>query len=203
MLEEFLNGFAIFSKISPVVPVAAANGLILAFFALFLFLKNKRPYFYFGGAFVSLQCAFLYAAELPDAAVIFTAIDLALACLLSGVLRCFAKEKTARDEAPVREFVRSLDRKLKTPVPADTMRENSALSAPKFSSESDVKKSLSISHARSVIERLSYFDLSASDRNKINELEFALAGMEKEEVPLAAVNEKLSSLIRMLAKYGA
>ena len=119
------------------------------------------------------------------------------------MLRCFAKEKTARDEAPVREFVRSLDRKLKTPVPADTMRENSALSAPKFSSESDVKKSLSISHARSVIERLSYFDLSASDRNKINELEFALAGMEKEEVPLAAVNEKLSSLIRMLAKYGA
>lgn len=49
MLEEFLNGFAIFSKISPVVPVAAANGLILAFFALFLFLKTNGRIFISAG----------------------------------------------------------------------------------------------------------------------------------------------------------
>ena len=54
-----------------------------------------------------------------------------------------------------------------------------------------------------MIERLHFFDLSASDKNKLNELEFSLSAMEKDEVPLSAVNEKLSSLIRMLAKYGA
>ncbi len=202
MLEEFVNGFALFASYSPAVAVIAANALILVFFVLFLFLKNKRPFFYFGGAFTSLECAFLYFADSPDAAVLLTAVDLSLVCLLTGVLRCFS-ERAVKDDAPVREFVRSLDKKLKTPVPADTMREESALAAPKFSSEADVKKSLSISHAHSVIERLSYFDLSVSDRNKINELEFALAGMEKEDVPLSAVNEKLSCLIRMLAKYGA
>ena len=202
MLEEFIDGFALFASVSSAASVIAANALILAFFVLFLFLKNKRPFFYFGGAFTSLQCAFLYAAGNVDGAVLLTAVDLSLVCLLTGVLRSFAV-RAAKDDAPVREFVRSLDTMLKSPVPADTLHETSALAAPKFSSEADVKKSLSISHAKSVIERLSYFDLSASDRNKINELEFALAGMEKEDVPLSAVNEKLSCLIRMLAKYGA
>lgn len=203
MLDHFVEGFKMFAAHASSAAVIAANALLLALFVLFLFVKNKKPYFFLAGGTVALECAFLYGAELIEAAVLCTALSLALTCILTGVLR-FARKEREADDAPVREYVRTLDKKLRIPVETEKPRESAlSVSSPRFSSEADVKKSLSLSHARSVIERLNYFKLSAADKNKLNELEFSLASMEKDEVPLSAVNEKLSYLIRMLAKYGA
>ncbi len=201
MFDSFTDGFSLFAARCYAGAAIAANALIVGLFALFLFLKNKRPYFFLGGAVTALECAVIFGAGKESAAVLFTALSLSAVCLFSAVLRMQRSADGKREEAKAREYVRTLESKLKAPV--RTERAESALSAPQFSSDADVKKSLSLSHARSVIERLHFFDLSASDKNKLNELEFSLSAMEKDEVPLSAVNEKLSSLIRMLAKYGA
>ncbi|PWM74751.1 MAG: hypothetical protein DBX59_03130 [Bacillota bacterium] len=199
MLEYFTQGFQTLAKSFPAAAVIAANALLLAFFALFLFLKNKRPYFYFACAFTALECAFLCGAGMFEEAALYTALSFAIGCLLTGFLRFQKTEKKSKDDAPVREYVRNLAKKLDTPAPEPRKREEE----PKFSSDADVKKSLSLAHARSVIERLHYFNLSAPDRNRLSELEYSLSSMERGDVPLATVNEKLSYLIKMLAKYGA
>ena len=61
------------------------------------------------------------------------------------------------------------------------------------------------SHVRNVIERLSYFPLSAPDRRQINELEALLVSAERDGDGSAKdkLNEKLSSLLKIMAKYGA
>ena len=64
---------------------------------------------------------------------------------------------------------------------------------------------LDFAHVRRVIERLSYFPLTAFDRKQINELESLLILAERGEEPNAKqkLNEKLSSLLKIMAKYGA
>lgn len=203
MLNHFTDGFKALAERLPAAAVLTANGLLLAFFALFLFLKNKRPYFYFACACAALECAVLCGAEMYEEAALFTPLSLAAAFLLAGILYVGKAEDRAKEE-PMREYVRALDKKLRAPLPAPT-----PAPAPRrgeedrFSSDADVRKSLSVAHARSVIERLNYFNLSAPDRNKLSELEFSLSEMERGNAPVAAVNEKLSCLIKMLAKYGA
>ncbi len=199
MLEYFTEGFQTLSAGIAEISVPVADGLIFALFVVFLFLKNKKPYFPLALAVTAAECAVLCGAERVAEAGLYVALSLAEGCLLTGILSFKKPEKTERYDAPVKEYVRSLTKKLETPVIEHREKKEEG----KFASDADVKKSLSLAHARSVIERLHYFDLSAPDRNKLSELEYSLSAMERSDVPLAAINEKLSALIKMLAKYGA
>ena len=67
------------------------------------------------------------------------------------------------------------------------------------------RPALDVSHVKSVIERLSYFPLTAGDRRQINELNSLILTAEREgdAETMRALNEKLSSLLKLMAKYGA
>ena len=67
------------------------------------------------------------------------------------------------------------------------------------------RPALDVSHVKSVIERLSYFPLTAGDRRQINELNSLILTAEREgdAETMRALNEKLSSLLKIMAKYGA
>lgn len=64
---------------------------------------------------------------------------------------------------------------------------------------------LDVSHVKNVIERLSYFPLSVSERKQINELSSLILIAERngDSVAKEKLNEKLSLLLKIMAKYGA
>ena len=64
---------------------------------------------------------------------------------------------------------------------------------------------LDVSHVKNVIERLSYFPLSVSERKQINELSSLILVAERngDDETKEKLNEKLSFLLKIMAKYGA
>ncbi len=71
--------------------------------------------------------------------------------------------------------------------------------------EEDKLSDINFSHVKSILERLSYYSLKESDKKQARELEFALNECERgNDTPLmrSKVNDGLSALLKIMAKYG-
>lgn len=182
------------------------SGAILLLFTVFLFVKNKKPFVGFSALILSLE-GIIFSFILQDFWLILF-ISLALLTLLYMIC-CIPKKPKKQKEVPIGDFIRQLDKKL---------RENETYTPNPYFKEEEVpsplidkskvfnaKKNINITHARNIIERLDYISLSPVDRAKVRETETALNELERSgnSSAIFSVNEKLASLIKILAKYGA
>ena len=72
-------------------------------------------------------------------------------------------------------------------------------SIPKTDSIGDVN----FNHAKSLVERLSYYDLSEPDRLTVSNINKAILDAELNRSNVEGLNDKLSSLVKIIAKYDA
>ena len=106
------------------------------------------------------------------------------------------------DRAPYGESGRNAPRSFEDVPLSDIEKER--VEAPERGRENDFD--LDFSHVKNVIARLDYFGLSQSDRRQIHDLEAGLAEAERgENTPEVRdrINDGLSSLLKIMSKYGA
>lgn len=211
MLEYFIDGFyGIAAAVPAIVYAAVCVALVSGAYVLAIFYGGKK--LYRGICFISLALAgaFLYASAGGAAVVII--------CLISSLCGVFdlllsvprAKKRKPQRTISAKDLVLEIDKKLHS-------GSDNKITERRAMDESDIplpllqnvgataKRNLNISHARNIIERLGCFDLSAEDRARVREAEYALREFEKDGAAggVFGVNEKLSSLIKILAKYEA
>lgn len=210
MFDHFIEGFKSIAGFLPAgVYALAFNIAIIAAFAACMFLGGRKIFRGIGLISVAAETAFLFAAAGVDS-VIAIALSAAM-CTAFDMLLGLPRERRRkkRREIPVEDFVRAIDRKLyggnRTEKPVMEEKDIPLPILARNGLGADVKKSLNISHARNIIERLGCFELTAQDRAQVKDVEYALCEFEKESGngSVFKVNEKLSSLIKILAKYEA
>ena len=89
--------------------------------------------------------------------------------------------------------------------------ENFALSTPNFplkelktfNPNPDCIGEVNLNHAKSLAERLSYYDLSEVDRLVVSNINKAILDAELNRSSVEGLNDKLSSLVKIMAKYDA
>jgi len=211
MLEYFIEGFyGIASAVPAIIYAAICVAAISGAYVLAIFYGGKK--LYRGICFISLAFtgAFLYAS-IGSAAVV-------MACLFASLCGVFdlllsvprAKKRKPQKTISAKDLVLEIDRKLHSGggngITERRAMDESDIPLPILQNVgASAKRNLNISHARNIIERLGCFDLSAEDRARVREAEYALSEFEKDGATggVFGVNEKLSSLIKILAKYEA
>lgn len=204
------------------------SAFTLAFF-LALFKRNytlkKRIYFSifsFGtclillGYQVVVSSSIGYAVTLLGCSVAFSAI----------IFSIRVREKTKKQE---RDFIKFIDEqisaqkenpkladltcKIKQPIieeeKAKTQTEKELINSSVDEKENSSKKNLALdvdfTHVKKVMERLSYVSLSPTDKRQIKELESAICAAEcgqTDNLNKAKINDGLSALLKIMAKYG-
>ena len=210
--------FLIFSALSVLINVA---GLI------YLYRKNLsvKARITFGGInllIIALQCVLLLVGEFSYKLLALSVfIDLVL--LFPFLLHAKKESKSSSD---VREFAKNTlelarPKKAEESNGVDAIIENECIGekgldklafnpsgkANATSEHNDLKKfELDFSHVKNVMAKLNYFNLSASDRTQLSELEQALyyaqnVGYDKKVKE--KINEGLGALLKIMAKHGA
>ena len=206
MTKLFIDGL---SRICAYVPldvcVLASNGSIFLLFMIFTFLSKRKSFKYFCFLIITVQTIILSHIA-RDFIVTLSLISSVFATVFYLLLKIPKVKKKQRAHMTAEEFVRSLDKKLKEGDvyrPQPVMQEKDIPLPILDNNLNSAKKGLNVSHARSIIEKLNFLDISTPDKLKVSEIEQALFDLEKESGASAffKVNEKLSCLIKILAKY--
>ncbi len=149
------------------------------------------------------------------------ALTLGVGILLFTLLMCIrVKDKTRREQRAFARFideqincknlVKSKNRKAISNVYVDDenmVQEKEIISEPKTFETEVAPKPIDIdfTHVKNVLERLEFFTLSPSDRKQVKDLESAVITAERGEFSEAVkirINDGLSALLKIMAKYG-
>lgn len=208
MTEIFIDGL---KRCVGFVPldycVIGFNGAIFVIFAIFLFADKNKLFPHLCFTAISAQAVVL-TVNATEYTVILTLSSAIFASFLYYFLKIPKANKQAITKINAEQLVKSLDKKLKeseTYSPKAVMQEKDIPLPMIQNNLNGLKKGLNVSHARSIIEKLNFMDLSAPDKLKVSEIEQSLYDLEKESgaASFFKVNEKLSLLIKILAKYQA
>ncbi len=141
------------------------------------------------------------------------AIGLAICGLLNAIVFCLPTKSQENEDAP-RELIRLIDREIQGNREEELGERTSKI--PKHEKvhereleikgeEGERKYELDFSHVKSVIDRLEFFPLTASDKRQVKELENAVYCAEHGEFTKEnkeRINEGLGALLKIMSKYG-
>ncbi len=208
MTDVFIDGFIrCVNYIALDYYVLGFNGVIFAFFVIFLFTDKRKSFPHLCFTVVAAQ-ALVLTVIAKNYFIILTCVSSIFASFLYFFLKIPKSKRKVCANMNAEQLIKTLDKRLRdgeTYRPQAVMQEKD-IPLPMMQSElNGIKKGLNVSHARSIIEKLNLMDLSATDKLKVSEIEQSLYELEKESgtVSFFKVNEKLSLLIKILAKYQA
>lgn len=223
-LHEIVNYF------SATAVIFALSGAVLFGFVLVLVLTLVRPknesgnFRLFASAIALIEWLFGLWHDSVDGfvpALTVPIITIAVGYLLQLVLEGTRKARlSARAKREYRKVEKVIDRELERPAELPPKQERSVPVRPPVryvdedfplqrmeesvrGKEPD-KEKLCLEHAASVIEKLSYYDLTPSDLKQVDELELVINQAEREGVTPAnkeRINDGLSELLKIMSKY--
>ncbi len=133
--------------------------------------------------------------------------------LLSSILYSFLKIVPIKEEdKSIKNFIKSLDEKINKDKMLESEEYKSILTGEDEILIKKLKTSnvicedvndVNLEHASKLTERLFCYALSESDERKVKEINDAIVDATLKRTSVENLNEKLSSLVRMLAKYNA
>lgn len=220
-LNDGTKSFEFFLISSSIIVFFFLIVLILSIFVKEYSLK-RRSWFIFASASV---CVAEYAIMIEEKDKIFFFLSFALSLLLSAAIYSVRVRKTVdKKQKQLIDYIDSQIRRsankdncdnylLKTPV-YDTERQyerqiKDSKVKEHFISTADKNKKqaidLDFSHVKSVLLKLNYYPLSASDRKQVKDLEYALITAENGELNYELkekINDGLGVLLKIMSKYG-
>lgn len=141
------------------------------------------------------------------------AIAVAICGLLNAIVFCLPAKRGEKEDAP-RELIRLIDREIhgeredeKEELPFKITK-HEKINEREFEREIEQgagKYELDFSHVKSVISRMDFFPLTASDKRQVKELENAVYCAEHGEFTKEnkeRINEGLGALLKIMSKYG-
>lgn len=229
MLNRFFLLFRqMMNALSATAVTFALSGAALLGFFLALVLTIVRPrdekgnFLLFAIALALFEGVFsLWHAAFDGVVSAFTfpVLTVAVSCLLQLVLEATRKARlSARTKRAYNKVEKAIDRELDSeknlpkeeprPIrpPVRYIDEDFPLQRMEESARGNVpnKEKICLEHAASVIEKLSYYDLTPSDLKQVDELEQVIRQAEREGVTSAnreRINDGLSELLKIMSKY--
>lgn len=231
MLNRFFTFLQqIVNYLSATAVVFALSGAVVFGFVLVLVLTIVRPrnersdFRLFAGAVALVELLFALWHDAFDGfvpALTFPVITVAAGYLMQLVLEETRKARlSARAKREYRKVEKVIDRELEKPEEPPRKPEKPVSVRPPVRyidedfplqrMEEPVrgtgpdKDKLCLDHAASVIEKLSYYDLTPADLKQVDELELVIHQAEREGVTPAnkeRINDGLSELLKIMSKY--
>ena len=194
--------------------LTAINGIILICFKLNNKAGKSSIFISTGIALFSLFFSFALLFSSPNITAtervvcVFSTLSAnALFCVPIFMVFACKKEKSKENNEQAYQFIRGIDKQIKKEENADNLALPNSAKILKCVEEKEQKRQSQIdfSHVKSVIDRISGYELSVTDRRAVRELEIALFDAEKrgeEREIKSRLNDGLNSLLKIMAKYG-
>ena len=141
------------------------------------------------------------------------AIAVAICGLLNAIVFCLPTKRGEKEDAP-RELIRLIDREIQgeredekeeLPFKITKHEKVNERELEREIEQGAGKYELDFSHVKSVISRMEFFPLTASDKRQVKELENAVYCAEHGEFTKEnkeRINEGLGALLKIMSKYG-
>ena len=221
----FITRFSALLGAGGIVLICSISAVVLAVIFLGLTINGKsarkviRIILSITGGYICLSLALLLANEnlnLTDMLVaLFCIFSVHFLLLIPLLISGGIKQNKTEDKPPQKRissgdgyaFLHALEQKLKEEREEEIIKESVVKTAVLRCKEEQENKmpTVNYAHVKSVIKRVNGYDLSATDKRAVRELEIAVYDSEnnpsgKEE--RARLNDGLNALLKIMAKYG-
>jgi hypothetical protein len=210
--DRIFNGIIKFLKAGGEDFLVLISASLLLFYALVLFIlcvaKKKNVTFKVYVIFPLVVTALLSATTLLEGKnltkVLFLAVlHIAFMLILYLPTFCFHKKRSLKKEE--KELIDFIDREISKNLAKDKEIEVKNTCFIESEKEREREKEIDFTHVKNVIKRLEFYPLTAQEKKQVKELEkliFISEKGEKGENVAKDVNDYLTILLKIMAKYG-